>query len=55
MRAPAPWTRERRHRGEEPAVNPDLTPDPDYGHHLSDERKAQFDHVYELTPASSIV
>ena len=24
-------------------------------HHLSDERKAQFDHVYELTPASSIV
>ena len=23
-------------------------------HHLSDERKAQFDHVYELTPASTI-
>ena len=34
--------------------NPDLTLIL-ISHHLSDERKAQFDHVYELTPASSIV
>lgn len=34
--------------------NPDLTLIL-ISHHLSDEHKAQFDHVYELTPASSIV
>ena len=34
--------------------NPDLTLIL-ISHHLSDERKAQFDHVYELTPISSIV
>lgn len=33
--------------------NPDLTLIL-ISHHLSDERKAQFDHVYELTPASAI-
>lgn len=33
--------------------NPDLTLIL-ISHHLSDERKAQFDHVYELTPASVI-
>ena len=33
--------------------NPDLTLIL-ISHHLSDERKGQFDHVYELTPASAI-
>ena len=33
--------------------NPDLTLIL-ISHHLSDERKAQFDHVYQLTPASVI-
>ena len=34
-------------------ANPDLTLIL-ISHHLSDERKAQFDHVYELSPVSTV-
>lgn len=34
-------------------ANPDLTLIL-ISHHLSDERKAQFDHVYELSPVSAV-
>ena len=36
-----------------PLANPDLTLIL-ISHHLSDERKAQFDHVYELSPVSAV-